>query len=105
MTTIAPTAAGSSNDVVSKLPSQFSKMTSQDFIKIIFTELSNQDPLQPNDSQALLNQLDSLRSIESNIKLTDQLNSLVAQNQFASAGNLMGKVVGGLTADHQQVVG
>lgn len=87
------------------VPSQFSKMSSEDFIKIIFTELSNQDPFQPNDSAALLEQLDSIRSIESDLKLTDQLQSLVFENQLASASNMIGKFIGGLTADNTRVAG
>lgn len=89
----------------SALPSQFSKLTSEDFVRIIFTELSHQDPFQPNDSQALLNQLDSIRSIESDIKLTDQLQSLVSQNQLSAASGMIGKFIGGLTADNQRVAG
>lgn len=89
----------------SQLPSQFSKMSSEDFIKIIFTELSNQDPFQPNDSAALLQQLDSIRSIESDLKLTDQLESLVFENQLASASNMIGKFIGGLSSDNQRVAG
>src|SRR5688572_13165167 len=89
----------------SNVPSQFSKMSSEDFIKIIFTELSNQDPFQPNDSAALLEQLDSIRSIESDLKLTDQLESLVFENQLASASGMIGKFIGGLTPDNQRVAG
>jgi flagellar basal-body rod modification protein FlgD len=89
----------------SSVPSQFSKMSSEDFIKIIFTELSNQDPFQPNDSAALLEQLDSIRSIESDLKLTDQLESLVFENQLASASGMIGKFIGGLTPDNQRVAG
>lgn len=87
------------------IPSQFSKMSSEDFIKIIFTELSHQDPFQPNDSAALLQQLNSIRSIESDLKLTTQLQSLVSQNQLASAGNMIGKFIGGVTADNNRVAG
>jgi flagellar basal-body rod modification protein FlgD len=89
----------------SNVPSQFSKMSSEDFIKIIFTELSNQDPFQPNDSAALLQQLDSIRSIEADLKLTDQLQSLVFENQLASASGMIGKFIGGLTPDNQRVAG
>jgi flagellar basal-body rod modification protein FlgD len=89
----------------SNVPSQFSKMSSEDFVRIIFTELSNQDPFQPNDSAALLQQLNSIRSIESDLKLTTQLQSLVTQNQLASAGNMIGKFIGGVTADNQRVAG
>ena len=89
----------------SNVPSQFSKMSSEDFIRIIFTELSNQDPFQPNDSAALLQQLNSIRSIESDLKLTSELDSLVTQNQFASAGNMIGKFIGGVTANNDRVAG
>ena len=51
--------------------SGFSAMDSEEFVKIIFTELQNQDPFQPNDSSALLEQLNSIRSIESDMALTD----------------------------------
>lgn len=85
--------------------SRFQELSSEDFVKIIFTELSNQDPFQPNDSAALLEQLNSIRSIESDIQLTDQLQSLVTQNQLASAGGLVGKFVGGLTDTADRVAG
>ena len=83
----------------------FADMSSVDFIRIMFTELANQDPFQPNDSAALLNQLNSIRSIESDLKLTRQLEALVLGNQFASAGNMLGKLVGGLTENNDRVLG
>jgi flagellar hook assembly protein FlgD len=42
--------------------SRFSEMSSEDFMKIIFTELQSQDPFKPNDSGALLEQMNSIRS-------------------------------------------
>jgi flagellar basal-body rod modification protein FlgD len=84
---------------------RFSDLSSEDFIKIIFTELSKQDPFQPNDSSALLEQLNSIRSIESDIKLGDQLKDLVFENQLASASSMIGKFIGGLTAENQRVAG
>jgi flagellar basal-body rod modification protein FlgD len=80
-------------------------MSSEEFIKIIFTELQNQDPFQPNDSAALLEQLNSIRSIESDAALTKQLETIVTQNQLASAGTLIGKTVQGLTVDAERVSG
>ncbi|MBT8486483.1 MAG: hypothetical protein HKO59_17605 [Phycisphaerales bacterium] len=77
--------------------SRFSEMNTEDFIKIIFTELTNQDPLQPNDTGALLEQLNSIRSIESDIALTNQLEALVTENQLAAASNMLGKLVTGRT--------
>ncbi len=85
--------------------SRFTELTSEEFIKIIFTELQNQDPFKPNDSAALLEQLQSIRSIESDMELSKQLEGIVFQNQLASAGNLIGKRVAGLTADNERVGG
>jgi len=84
---------------------RFSEMTSEDFIRIIFTELSNQDPLAPNDTGALLDQLNSIRSIESDLKVVQQLESLVLENQLASAGNLLGKFIDGLTDQAERAQG
>lgn len=84
---------------------RFSEMSSEDFIRIIFTELANQDPFAPNDSGALLQQLNSIRSIESDMQLIDQLKSLVTENQLAAASNLIGKHVTGLTANNDAVEG
>lgn len=74
----------------------FSAMNADDFSKIIFAELSKQDPLQPNDTNALLQQLSTLRSIQSGMDLSARLSDVVKQNEFASAATLVGKWVGGL---------
>ncbi|MFN9126685.1 MAG: flagellar hook capping FlgD N-terminal domain-containing protein [bacterium] len=87
------------------LKSRFNEMSSEEFMKIIFTELQQQDPFKPNDSSALLEQLNSIRSIESDIQMGEQLESIVFQNQLASAGNLIGKRVGGLSTENTRVAG
>ncbi|MEE2972524.1 MAG: flagellar hook capping FlgD N-terminal domain-containing protein [Planctomycetota bacterium] len=84
---------------------RFNELSSEDFMKIIFTELQQQDPFEPNDSSALLEQLNSIRAIESDIELTENLENIVFQNQLATAGNLIGKTVEGLTATNDRVVG
>ena len=87
------------------LKSRFNDMSSEEFMKIIFTELQQQDPFKPNDSSALLEQLNSIRSIESDLQMGEQLESIVFQNQLASAGNLIGKRVGGLSTENTRVAG
>ncbi len=90
----------------SRQPSDgFSAMKTEDFIRIIFTELANQDPFSPNDSADLLDQLNSIRAIESNIDLMEQLQVLVFENKLAGAANLIGKRVAGLTAGFDRVSG
>jgi flagellar basal-body rod modification protein FlgD len=87
------------------LKSRFNEMSSEEFMKIIFTELQQQDPFKPNDSSALLEQLNSIRSIESDIEMGERLEAIVFQNQLASAGNLIGKRVGGLSTENNRVGG
>lgn len=81
------------NNTVANDANRFSELSSEEFIKIMLTELSNQDPTQPQDSSKLLDQISSLRSIESNMQLMGQMDDLVGQNQFATAANLVGKHV------------
>ncbi|MBN4052645.1 hypothetical protein JYU07_00010 [Roseiflexus sp. AH-315-K22] len=77
---------------------RFSELSSQEFVKIIFTELANQDPLEPNDTGALLDQLSTLRSIQSDEDLSTKLGTLITQNELASASNMIGKYVTGTSS-------
>lgn len=81
----------------------FSNLSSEEFTKIILTELQNQDPLEPNDTGALLEQLSSIRSIQSDLELQTRLETMVAQNELAGASGLIGKRVSGLTESNQRV--
>lgn len=81
----------------------FSSLSSEEFTKIILAELRNQDPLQPNDTGALLEQLSSIRSIQSDMELSTRIESVVSQNEFASAAGLIGKRVSGLTDASKRV--
>lgn len=71
----------------------FGALGSDEFMKIIFTELQSQDPLEPSDTSTLLQQLSTIRSIESDMNLTTQLESFVQQNEVTSASSLVGKFV------------
>ncbi len=81
----------------------FSSLTSGEFLQIIFTELQNQDPLAPNDTQSMLNQLSTLRSIESDTQMVSSLQRMVTQSELASATQLIGSLVSGITLDNRRV--
>lgn len=83
----------------------FNALTSEDFVRIMTSELANQDPLAPNDSKAILDQISSIRSIESNLALKKSLESLVKQNEFAAAGGLIGREVVGVDDEGTPVRG
>ena len=84
---------------------RFGELSSEDFIRVMVTELAKQDPLNPQDSAKLLEQFSSLRNIESQLALQEQLQTLVLQNQVSSAGGLIGKLVAGLDESNVNVVG
>lgn len=83
----------------------YSALTSGQFLEIMITELANQDPLSPTESKDLLNQIATIRSIESDLSLKTSLESLVKQNELSSAGGLVGKYVNGLTTTGLRVEG
>ena len=89
----------------SETPGGFGGMSSADFIRIIFTELANQDPFSPNDSSALLEQLNSIRSIESDIDLMAKLDALVFENKLAGASSMIGRFVEGRNQSNDHVQG
>lgn len=71
----------------------FADLSSGEFVKIMLEELANQDPFEPQDSAALLEQLSSLRNIESQISLEEKLESLVLQNSLSASAGMIGKDV------------
>lgn len=81
------------------------ELDSQEFLGIILAELQAQDPLAPNDTNALVQQLSSVRSIESDLNLTEKLESLVADNRLASATSLVGRRVEGVNEAGETIVG
>ena len=93
------------NTTPSGVSNRFNELTSEEFIKIMFTELTRQDPTEPQDTSKLMEQISSLRTIESDLQLTEQIQELVGQNQFAAASNLIGKEVYGLTDDLLPAIG
>lgn len=83
----------------------FSGMSSDDFMKIVLSELSKQDPLKPNDTSALIQQISQIRSIQSDIDLSSTLKSLVKDDQFSTAAGLIGTNISGLTESNVRVTG
>ncbi len=99
----AISASNSSTQAASS--AAFANLSSGDFLKIIIKELSQQDPLDPQDSSKLLEQFSSLRNVESSLQLQQKLGDLVLQNQISAAGGLIGKVVVGLGDDNDVMQG
>ncbi len=103
-------SAGAIGGFAAAQPSQpsnsaFGELSSEEFVNILVAELSNQDPFEPNDSAAILEQLSSLRNIESQASLQEQLETMVDQNAISSASGMIGQFVKGLNTSNQVVEG
>ena len=74
-------------------------LKTEDFIKMMITQLQQQDPMEPAKNEQLLAQMSQIGQLQSSTQLQESLKGMVLQNQIGAAGNLIGKTVEGLD-DH-----
>jgi flagellar basal-body rod modification protein FlgD len=75
------------------------------FLKLMVSELTNQDPLNPMDNTQLVQQLGELRSIAASDQLSTTLQSLQTQESLTTASSLIGKTVTALGSDGSDLTG
>ena len=75
------------------------------FLKLMLTELQNQDPLNPTDNAALLQQVGELRGISSNDQLVSTLKGFSNTQELTTASSLIGRTVKGLDNAAKEVTG
>jgi len=87
---VAPSAQGS------QIKSKNFELKTEDFIKMMITQLQNQDPMEPAKNQELLAQMSQIGQLQSATTLQESLKAMVMQQNIAGAGNLIGKMVQGM---------
>lgn len=75
------------------------------FLGLLITELQNQDPMNPMDNAAMLNQISQIRQIGSTNKLTDTLSTLAVGQELSMASGLIGKEISALDSNSKEVKG
>jgi flagellar basal-body rod modification protein FlgD len=75
------------------------------FLSLMITELQNQDPLNPTDNAALMEQIGQLRSITTNDRLVTTLTNFGTTQELTTASGLIGKTISGLDLDANSVNG
>ena len=75
------------------------------FLKLMISELTNQDPLNPMDNTQLVQQLGSIREIAANDKLSSTLTALQIEQSLTTASSLIGKEITALTTDNANISG
>jgi flagellar basal-body rod modification protein FlgD len=81
------------------------RMSREEFLRLLTTQLQHQDPTDPMDNSKVLEQLSMLENLEAVGTLTTTLNSMVTSQSLGSAANLIGKHVAAIGADGQRVEG
>jgi flagellar basal-body rod modification protein FlgD len=76
-----------------------------DFLKLLVTELQNQDPMSPMDNTQILQQVSQIKAIESNQRLSDTLTSMQTQQDLVAASTLLQKTITGLTDSGNRITG
>jgi len=110
---------GSANNVFGADTESQQMLNTQDFLKILITELTNQDPFEPMNNQDLLNQISSIQQLESTQNMTKtftgvadkfdafmgQLDGFLQRQQLSNATNMIGQFVSGTTESGQFSLG
>ena len=91
----APSSTNNDVPFVDAADTGFAGLTSESFLKLLITQLQNQDPTEPIGNEELLNQISSMRTLQSNVELSDALKSLTSNQQLGTAASFIGKTVSG----------
>lgn len=86
-------AIGGINTGSQTASTQSSVINQEEFLKILLTQLTLQDPLKPLDNQEFLAQLAQFTTLEQQRQTTDKLDTLLAVDVSNQAISLIGKTV------------
>ena len=75
------------------------------FLKLLISELQNQDPLDPMDNSEMVQQIGQIREIGATDDLTRTLSKLSSSQELVTASSLIGQRVTGLADDASAVDG
>ncbi len=95
--------AGSGLDITAAR--ERAEISRDDFIKILVTELTNQDPLEPMDNAQFLQQLVGLQTLEQTSALTDALKTFERFMQVGSASGMIGNEVKAINSEGEAIEG
>ncbi len=83
----------------------YNDLGTEGFLKLLINELQNQDPLNPMDNAAMVQQIGEIRQISATDSLTNTLGSLSNNQELVTASGLIGQTITGLATDSTSVTG
>lgn len=75
------------------------------FLQLLMTELQSQDPLEPMSNSEICQQLSQIWELQSNMELTDTLQSITLGQNIAAANSMIGRLIVGRTDDAGEIAG
>src|SRR6478752_4870966 len=105
ISSIAPVSTGGTSTGSSKGVHDLKDLDINQFLQLMVSELTHQDPLNPMDNTQLVQQIGELRSIAASDQLTSTLQAVQTQQSLTTASGLIGRQVTALTADNGDITG
>lgn len=103
--------AESVNPVSASDPTQYAakrttgQLDKNAFLRLLTTQLENQDPLNPASEQEMVGTLAQFTALEQTGKLADSMDALTKTNQWSQGSTLLGRAILGLNEKGNQVQG
>ncbi len=72
---------------------QANSMTQQDFLKVLLTQLTYQDPMKPMDNQQFMAQMAQFTSLEQTQQLNTKIETLIGNQAALQSVGLLGRTV------------
>ena len=76
-----------------------------DFLKVLLTQLQNQDPLKPQDGNQMLQQMGQIQNIQSMLSMQDNITQSRRDGQMTLGQSLMSKKVQMVDSDSNPITG
>jgi flagellar basal-body rod modification protein FlgD len=103
MSTISPVNTLIQAPPNSRVPAK--TMDQNDFLKVLLTQLTNQDPLKPQDGNAMLQQMGQIQNIQSMLSMQDNITQSRRDGQMTLGQSLIGKTAKVFNADNEPYTG
>lgn len=76
-----------------------------EFLKVMITELQNQDPLNPMDNAQILQQISQMREIQATDQMRETLDSVLLGQTLVSASTMIDRDITALAVSGKEVAG
>jgi flagellar basal-body rod modification protein FlgD len=86
---------------ISSAASSAANLTMQDFLKVLLTQLTYQDPLKPMDNQQFVAQIAQFTTLQQTQELNDRIAQLVGNQASLQSVGLIGRTVDLATSSGQ----